>query len=173
MKTNIFKTFIFVLSFATLLSSCIQDSNVGPQGEPGLDGQVEIYYSQWYTPISWVDGTTDWYFDVTNPYIDEDAVEAGIILAYMSVPGDVYANAVRPMPAYALGANWDFLIPDYGEIEFTCDSEFVPGTANHFFRFVVIPSGVQIKSTKSTNLTKEELMKMPYQDVCKLLNIPE
>jgi hypothetical protein len=171
MKTNILSKLLVLIFSGLLISSCTQEGAVGPQGEPG---KIDVYYSQWYTPNSWDGQAGDWYFDVTSPDINQDVVEGGIILAYMSVPNDIYQNAVRPMPAWAVQANWDFLIPDYGTIEFTCDSEIAPGTTDHYFRFVIIPSGTQLKSTKAVaGHSKEELMKMPYQDVCKLFGIPE
>jgi len=173
MKTNTILKLMPILLLTAFLSACTKEGTVGPQGEPGLDGQVDVYYSAWYTPTKWIGEAGDWYFDVSSKAISEDVVEAGIILAYMSVPNDLYANAVRPMPAYVIGANWDFLIPDYGTIEFTSDSQIVPGTTNYFFRFIVIPSGTKLKSTGSAGLTKAELLKMSYHDVCKLYNIPE
>jgi len=170
MKIKIFKTLIYLVSIFFLYTGCSIDGTVGPQG---LDGQANIIYSQWYTPTAWNGETGDWYFDVTSADIDEDIVERGIILAYMSLPNDIYNKAVRPMPAYAIGCNWDFLIPDYGKIEFTSDSQNAPGTDGYYFRFVFIPPGTQLKSTRPVGYTKEELLQMPYSDVCKLLGIPE
>jgi hypothetical protein len=74
------------------------------------------------------------------------------------------------MPAYVNGANWDFLIPGYGMIEFTSDALNVPGTVDYSFRYVLIPSNIQLKAL-GTSL--EELKKMPYQEVCKKLGISE
>lgn len=172
MKLNNLKNLMYLILTIVLFNGCVQQGEIGPQGIPG---EVNIYYSQWYSPTAWTEGLDDWYFTVTDPAITGDIVEAGIILAYMSVPLDIYAAAVRPMPAYAVGANWDFLIPDYEEIEFTCDSQLAPGTTDHYFRFVLIPPGTQLKSTnKSTQfLTKEDLLNMEYSEVCKLLGIPE
>jgi len=165
MKHNFFLTLLALASFTILFNSCVEDNNVTP-------ATTEIYYSQWYTPTSWAGSSGDWYFDVTNSAINQDIVESGIILAYISVPNDIYDAAVRPLPAYAAFANWDYLIPEYGKIEFTCTSEVAPATQNIYFRFVVIPSGTQL-SAKKSKLSKEELQKMSYKDVCALLSIPE
>ncbi|MDF1548835.1 MAG: hypothetical protein P1P88_13510 [Bacteroidales bacterium] len=182
MKLNIFKKLMYLILTVVFFNGCVQQGEIGPQGPAGQDGQdgldggaINVYYSQWYTPTSWEGQSGDWFFDVTDDAINESIVEAGIMLAYMSVPMDLYEGAVRPMPAYAVGANWDFLIPAYGQMEFTCDSQNAPGTTDHFFRFVLIPPGTQLKSTnKSTQfLTKEDLLNMEYADVCKLLGIPE
>jgi hypothetical protein len=168
MKNKIFATLLVFMFSVLLFNSCDLDNNV----TPAPTSQVEIFYSQWYTPTSWQGKAGDWYFDVTSTAISQDIVEGGIILVYMSVPNDLYPEAVRPMPAFAIGANWDYLIPNYGKIEFTCDSQVAPPTQNIYFRFVVIPSGTQITAKKS-KLSKEELLKMSYQDVCLLLGIPE
>ncbi|MBK7028475.1 MAG: hypothetical protein IPH45_04375 [Bacteroidales bacterium] len=100
-------------------------------------------------------------------------MEAGVILAYTSLPGDLYPSAVRPLPAYAIGANWDFLIPDYGEIEFTSDALDRPGTTDYYFRFVIIPSNNSLKSTAAKEAFANELRQMSYLEVCKKYNIPE
>lgn len=170
MRKNIY----FILIFTGLFAGCVSEGPMGPEGPSGRDGlDTEIYYSPWYKPSGWNGKSGDWYFDVEDNAINEDIVEAGIILAYMSVPGDVYEYAVRPMPAYALGANWDFLIPDYGAIEFTSDAIDRPGTTGYLFRFVVIPSNIALKSASLKGITAKELKAMPYQEVINKLGIPE
>jgi hypothetical protein len=161
---------ILALSIPIFFSSC---SKEGPAGRDGKDGNANVIYSQWYTPTAWNGQTGDWYFDVTNSEISQDVVEAGVVLAYVSLPGDIYASAVRPLPAYAIGANWDFLIPDYGQIEFTSDALTRPGTAGYYFRFVIIPSNISLKSSNSATPNADELRKMSYIEVCKKYGIPE
>jgi len=82
--------------------------------------------------------------------------------------------AVRPLPAYAVGANWEFLIPDYESIEFICDMLDRPLAAENKFRFIAIPGNIPALKSASTNGNSvEELKKMSYQEVCKMFNIPE
>jgi len=72
--------------------------------------------------------------------LTQNVVESGVVLAYVWLDGDLYnSTTVRPLPAYALGANWSFLIHQYGSIEFTCDLSTQPYNANDKFRFIAIP----------------------------------
>ena len=166
------KTKILILSSLLLVvvifSSCVKE---GPAGRDGRDGNANVIYSSWYSPSAWNGKTGDWYFQVSNSDLSQDVVEAGVILAYTSLDGDIYPAAVRPLPAYALGANWDFLIPDYGLIEFTSDALSQPATTGNYFRFVVIPSNFSMKSTGST--LEQQLKNMTYLEVCKRYGIPE
>lgn len=147
----------------------------GKDGLDGLDGEgATVYYSEWITPSAWLGNSGDWYFNVDAPDLTADVVESGIILAYVSLDGDVYPAAVRPLPAYAVGANWDFLIPDYEIIEFTSDMNSMPFTTGNLFRFVAIPGNIEtLKSASLEKISEKELRSMPYKDVCKLFNIPE
>lgn len=178
MRKNIF----LFLAFLGLLSGCVKEGPEGPVGPPGRDGRdgqdgldTEIYYSDWYEPITWAGQSGDWYFDVSNSAITEDMLNTGIILAYVSFQDDIYEWAVRPMPAYALGANWDFVLPGAGSIEFLCDMPDYPGTTGLLFRFILIPSNIPVKKSGSVenNLNIEELKLLPYSEVCKKLGIPE
>lgn len=170
MKTNTWKFFVLI---GFILTGCIKEGPMGPEGIPGRDGNANVYYSNWIEPAKWNGKTGDWYFEVLDNSINRDIVEYGVILAYMSVPGDIYQNAVRPMPAYAKGANWDFLIPDYGSIEFTCDALDVPATKDHLFRFVLIPSNIQLKSGSLNSTFIKELKAMTYEQACSKLGIPK
>ncbi|MDP3916626.1 MAG: hypothetical protein Q8R96_23110 [Bacteroidota bacterium] len=147
----------------------------GKDGNDGLDGlDTTVYYSEWITPSAWLGNSGDWYFNVDAPDLKADIVESGVILAYVSLDGDVYPAAVRPLPAYAVGANWDFLIPDYEIIEFTSDMSSRPFTTGNLFRFIAIPGNIKtLKSASLENISEKELRSMPYKDVCKLFNIPE
>jgi len=169
MKT-ISKT-IFLIAFVILGFTSCKD-----QGEPGPAGlDATVYYSQWITPSAWLGTSGDWYFDVNAPDLKADIVESGVILAYVSLDGDVYeSNAVRPLPAYAVGANWDFLIPEYEVIEFTSDMISKPLTTGNNFRFIAIPGNVEtLKSASIKNKSELELRSMSYKEVCKYFNITE
>ena len=147
----------------------------GKDGDDGLDGEgATVYYSEWITPSAWLGESGDWYFNVDAPDLTEDIVESGVILAYVSLVGDVYESAVRPLPAYAVGANWDFLIPDYEIIEFTSDMILQPFTTGNYFRFIAFPGNIEtLKSASLESISAKELRSMPYKEVCKLFNIPE
>ncbi len=143
-------------------------------GDDGLDGlDTTVYYSEWMTPSEWLGESGDWYFSVVAPDLTADIVERGVILAYASLEGDVYEAAVRPLPAFAAGANWDFLIPDYEIIEFTSDMISQITTGNHF-RFIAIPGNTEtLKSALLENFSEKELRSMTYKEVCNLFNISE
>lgn len=167
------RTIFLMLALTTLVFiSCSEDGPAGPPGQDGLDGlNTEVYYSEWFSPDSWSGESGNWYFNAAAPDLTEDIVEGGVILAYVSLINDIYEGAaVRPLPAYAVGANWDFLIPDYEIIEFTCDMEQQPLTDGNLFRFIAIPGN--IPALKSASY-KNELKNMSYQEVCKRFGIPE
>lgn len=166
-------TIYLILAFTTLLfSGCSDEGPAGQDGSDGLNGQnAEVYYSEWFSPSSWSGDSGDWYFNASAPDLTQNIVEGGVILAYVSLADDIYEAAVRPLPAFAVGANWDFLIPDYGSIEFTSDMGAMPLTSGNQFRFIAIPG--TIPALKSASISKQELRNMSYKEVCKLLNIPE
>jgi len=169
MKTKI--TTILLIAFsAVLFSGC------SSEGPAGLDGQnATVYYSEWVTPSAWLGATEDWYFDVNAPDLTADIVESGVVLGYVWLAGDVYtATAVRPLPAYAVGANWSFLIHQYKSIQFTSDMISKPLTSGNRFRFIAIPGTITtLKSASLKDNKEQELRNMSYKDVCKLYNIPE
>lgn len=165
-----------------LMTGCNKEGKQGPpglDGKPGLDAKADVITSQWITPAAWQGQTKDWYFDVSNTAITMDIVENGAILAYVSLKGDIYNGfAVRPLPAYAIGANWDFLLPNdgksqYGQIEFSSDMVDQPGTSGFSFRFILIPSNINLKSASLNIPNLSDLKKMSYQEVCKLFKIQE
>ena len=167
-------TIYLILVFSTLLFSGCSDE--GQDGRDGLDGQnAEVYYSEWFSPAAWTGTSGDWYFEASAPDLTEDIVEGGLIMAYVWLEEDIYEGlAVRPLPAYAVGANWDFLIPEYGSIVFNSDMESRPLTSGNKFRFIAIPGTIPaLKSASSKNKSEQELRNMTYQEVCKLFNIPE
>ena len=171
MKTNIKATF-FVLLFSVLVfTGC----STGTQGPAGLDGQnAAVYYSNWISPTAWSGTSGDWYFSTTSADLSQNAVENGVVLAYVWLTGDLYSStSVRPLPAYAISANWGFLIHQYGSIEFTSD-EILQPLVTHKFRFVVIPgTSTALKTASVKYNTKSKLMNMPYSEACKLFAIKD
>ena len=180
MRYKIIFSTLLVATSAFLWTGCVKTGPQGPQGTAGydgLDGNSVVTASPWYTPTAWSGQANDWFFDVTSSSITKDMVEGGTILAYGSFPGDLYdGKAVRPLPAFAIGCNWDFLLPNdgnssYGTIEFTSDMTARPGTNGYNFRFILIPATYYLKSSKLKSAA--DLKSMPYADVCKFLGIKE
>ena len=167
MKTKI-NIIWLLLAFSILVFTGCKDKDE----EDGLG--TTVYYSEWITPSAWLGESGDWYFSVDAPELTADIVERGVILAYVSLDGDVYEAPVRPLPAYAVGANWSFLIPDYELIEFTSDMSTQPKTTGNSFRFIAIPGNTDtLKSASMGKMNEQVLRSMSYNDVCKLFNIPE
>jgi hypothetical protein len=169
MKTKI-STIYLLLTFTIItFTGC-------SQGPAGVDGQnADVYYSEWFSPTAWSGSAGDWYFSASAPDLTQDVVENGVVLAYVWLTGDLYnSGTVRPLPAYVFGANWSFLVHQYGSIEFTCDMSTQPYNANDKFRFIAIPgTSVALKSARAKYKTESELKNMPYQDACKLFNVSQ
>ncbi len=173
MKTG-FRTFFFFAAISALLfAGCKKEGPQGPQGIAGQDATV--YYSEWFSPAAWSGVSGDWYFAANAPDLTQGIVENGVVLAYVWLADDVYSgSSVRPLPAYAIGANWSFLIHEYGSIEFDCDMFAPPLTTGNKFRFVAIPGTIPAaKSGTPGNRSVQELKNMTYKEVCRLYNIPE
>jgi hypothetical protein len=173
MKTGIRTIFLFATISVFILTGCGKEGPAGPQGPAGQNATV--YYSEWFTPTSWSGTSGDWFFAASAPDLTQDIVEGGVVLAYAWLAGDVYGgSSVRPLPAYAVGANWSFLVHQYGSIEFTSDMFAPPATTGNKFRFIAIPGTVHALKSGTTGYRSErELKNMPYKEVCKLYNIPE
>src|SRR5665647_3000475 len=166
MRTKIIISFLFAAFSTFIFMGCSKEA-----GPAGLDGQdATVYYSDWVTPSAWLGASGDWYFDVSAPDLTADIVENGVVLGYVWLAGDLYdATAVRPLPAYAVGANWSFLIHQYGSIQFTSDMISKPLTSGNKFRFISIPgTATTLKSALLNDSRAQELRNMSYKDVCKL-----
>jgi len=170
MKTLTYFKISFLILFTGLFFSCGKGP-MGPEGPAGYN--ADVIYSEWFTASSWSGTSGDWYFDANAPDLTADVVERGVILGYISInTGDVYNATVRPLPAFAVDANWDFLIPGtLGKIEFTCDASIRPSTTNYEFRFIAIPGNIIAKSAPI--YSKSELKNMSYKEVCNLFHIRE
>jgi hypothetical protein len=171
-------SFIMIVTTTIFWTGCGKEGPQGPAGLNGLDGNANVTASSWITPLDWAGSSGDWYFDVSSTIINQDVVEAGAVLAYISLPGDLYNDyTVRPLPAYAIKANWDFLLPNdgtnYGKIEFTSDMVNKPGTSGYNFRFIVIPASYILKSARLKSKSTTDLKNMSYHDVCMELGIKE
>jgi len=171
MKTKISTIYLFAAFTFLAFAGCSgQDGIQGPAGQ-----NAAIYYSEWFSPTTWSGSAGDWYFSASAPDLTQNVVENGVVLAYVWLAGDLYNSAtVRPLPAYALGANWSFLIHQYGSIEFTCDMNTQPYNASDKFRFIAIPgTSTALKSASLVYKTKSELINMPYKEACKRFNVQD
>ncbi len=176
MKTGFRTLFLFMAVSAFMFAGCQKDGPQGPQGPQGPAGQnATVYYSEWFSPVAWSGGSGDWYFAASAPDLTEGIVENGVVLAYAWLADDVYGgSSVRPLPAYAVGANWSFLIHEYGSIEFTSDMFGPPLTSGNKFRFIAIPGTIPaLKSGTPGYRSNQELRQMSYKEICSLFNIPE
>jgi hypothetical protein len=172
MKAKTIKTQTAIWLMMLFIAACGQD---GAQGPTGADGRnADVYYSEWFSPTVWGGSSGDWYFSASAPDLTADIVENGVVLAYVWLYGDLYnSTSVRPLPAYALGANWSFLIHQYGAIEFTSDATSVPLVA-HKFRFIAIPgTSTALKTASLKYKTKSALVNIPYSEACRLFSIKD
>ncbi|MEI7502959.1 MAG: hypothetical protein WCJ61_06715 [Paludibacter sp.] len=172
MKTKISTIYLLLALTVITFTGC---SKEGPVGPAGIDGQnAAVYYSEWFSPSAWSGTTGDWYFSASAPDLTQNVVESGVVLAYVWITGDMYSSTtVRPLPAYAVGANWSFLIHQYGFIEFTSDESLKPLTT-HKFRFIAIPgTSTAYKSASTKYKTKSQMINMPYSEACQLFNIKD
>lgn len=173
MKTKISTVYLLVAFVSLFFTGCGKD---GAQGPAGRDGQnAPVYYSKWFSPTVWSGTSGDWYFSASAPDLTQDVVENGVVMAYVWLQGDLYnSNTVRPLPAYCIGANWSFLIHQYGSIDFMCDLSTQPFNAGDKFRFIAIPgTSLALKAASIVYKTKSEIINMPYKDACKLFDIKD
>jgi hypothetical protein len=163
MKTATKPLFLLAFVSALIFAGCGKEGPTGPAGPAGQDATV--YYSEWFSPTVWSGGSGDWYFEASAPDLTQDIVENGVVLAYAWLAGDLYdGSSVRPLPAQAVGANWSFLIHQYGSIEFTCDMFNMPLTTGNRFRFVAIPGTTHaLKSGDPGHRSAAELKSLSYK----------
>ncbi|MFZ4724080.1 MAG: hypothetical protein ACOYMD_01395 [Paludibacter sp.] len=174
MKTKISSIILLAaISVLTFIGCSGQD---GIQGPAGNDGQnAAVYYSEWFSPTVWSGSAGDWFFSASAPDLTQNVVEGGVVLAYVWLNGDVYnSTTIRPLPAYVLGANWSFLVHQYGSIEFTCDMSTQPFNTSDKFRFIAIPgTSTALKTAAIKYNTKSKMLNMPYIEACKLFNVSD
>lgn len=167
MKTKIkFPLLLIIFTFLTYQGCATEETDIL---------YTDVYYSEWFSPTAWSGMSGDWYFEASAPDLTQDIVEEGVILAYAWLADDLYySSSVRPLPAYAVGANWSFLVHQYGSIQFTCDMNSEPATTGNLFRFVAIPGSiVALNSAPAALYSEQELRNMSYDEIIKLFNIPE
>lgn len=177
MKIKTLTLTLLVATSAVLWTGCGKGP-VGPMGPAGYDGKdANVISSPWITPASnaWTydNVTKEYYYDIADNEITQDIVENGVVLAYMTSPDDIPTNSVRPLPAYAMGCDWTFLIHSYGSIEITSNAIANPGNVDISFRYILIPATIYLKSTKLKSKSIVELKNMPYEEVCSMFGIKQ
>lgn len=92
----------FALSLCLCLSLIV--SCKGPKGEPGRDGNANVYSETVKTTAadwSWDTDACNWYLDLEWDAIDYDMVDYGAVLVYMENPNDdFYAWHQLPLTLY-------------------------------------------------------------------------
>jgi hypothetical protein len=161
------KITVLMISLAALIfAGCGSD---GQDGQDGLD--AEIYYSGWDSPKQWAGQTRDWYYDTSAPALTNAALNSDIVIGYVSAKNDVYEYAVRTLPAYIDGVNYDFLCRGNQTIQYLSDAYDYPPTSEILFRYVYIPSNIALKSASFKNLSIDQIKKLSYNEMCNKLGI--
>ena len=92
----------FILFFVIVLFAVA--SCQGPKGEPGRDGNVNVYSATVETKAEdwgWDENACNWYLDLEWDAIDYDMVDYGAVLVYMENPDDeFYAWHQLPLTLY-------------------------------------------------------------------------
>ncbi len=88
---NIYKLITPIL-IAYLITSCVfQEGSVGPAGEDGLDGQVEIYNGTFEIDSDVDFAAVDEFVSIASyswDILDESTVDEGVVLAYIRFKGN-------------------------------------------------------------------------------------
>lgn len=187
------KKLLYLLSFAVMSSiimpSCGKDGTPGPagasgangqdgtngtngtngeDGKDGKDGNANVVSSEWFVISPWAGVSKAFYFIKTAPAVTQGIIDSGVVLAYTKLSGG--GNKVRPLPAMigsgATEYNFNFNLPQVGEIEFTCNLDGSVSNSSTF-RYVVIPSS----AVESAGLNKEAIKKMDYAEVEATFNL--
>lgn len=172
MKT---KSILFLISTTLLfIAACTKEGAKGPSGTNGLngkDGNANVYYSRWNTlSHTWRDTTMDGSmikYNTDSAYgITPAILDSGAVLAYMR-----FGNGTFPLPytsfAGGIGNTLNYL-PGSKTItytRFTFDNSGSIGVSSSLqFRYIAIPGGILVG--------KRDIRTMPYEEVCRLYNIP-
>ncbi len=167
--------------------------NNGTPGAPGRDGAGITTYSAWFTAgNNWTTTAVypvDFILRKTAPSVTQSIIDQGIVLAYMKndplLEGLSSFSTVFPLPytgPYGWGwtDSYDFMLEKPNEIVFVYKSDN-PWAASDLaiiqFRYVTIPGTVaggrnQADVVTYGGFTKEELLKMPYDQLAAHFNIP-
>ncbi len=180
MKKKLF-LILSLASFAILLTtSCGKDGAPGPagatgangqdgtngtngtNGQDGKDGNANVVSSEWFVINPWAGVAKAFYYVKSAPAVTQGIIDSGVVLAYTKLAGG--GGKVRPLPAMigsgATEYNFNFNLPQVGEIEFTCNLDGSISNSSSF-RYVVIPSS----AVESAGLTKNQVENMDYAEL--------
>jgi hypothetical protein len=174
----------------------------GTPGPAGPAGTANVIYSSWLTSgaANWVTNVpaTTGAFDALAMYrraatgITQAILDNGVVLCYMkgTAPNQsgIGTNVVLTLPYIYVDDDfldyYDFTLPSVGNIYFTykTGTSAAAMTAAQLglfaHRYVIIPGGVsggrymKGASISGINYSADELKKMSYEKIVKLLNIP-
>lgn len=166
---------LFVASLLLYFGACTKEKGpTGPSGTNGLngkDGNANVYYSHWKLldhsfRDTTIDGTLMKYSTDSAYGITESILDSGAVLAYLN-----WGVGTIPLPyiSYAggIGNSLNFM-PGKKTITYTRvtfdNSGSVGASSGIKYRYIAIPGGVLVG--------KRDLREMPYEEVCRMYNIP-
>ncbi len=166
---------LFIASLLLYFGACTKEAGpTGPAGANGLngkDGNANVYYSHWkQLGDAWRDTTMDGTllkYNSDSAYGITNAIrDSGAVLAYFR-----YSDIVFPLPytgfAGGIANTMDFRLGNKVIMytRFTFDNSASVGASSILeFRYIAIPGGVLVG--------KRDIRAMPYEEVCRMYNIP-
>lgn len=145
----------------------------GPQGEQGEPGTANVMYSDWIGS-GFENDITDGFdaFNIDAPEITQEILDTGTILVYArSTTNTIYQV---PVTFYGfLNENYFFRVINAGTLNIGVEGVGINDIGEPFlndvFRYIIIPGGVAINSSRSS----EDLKHMSYKEITTLFNIPK
>jgi hypothetical protein len=168
---------------------------IGPAGPVGPAGTANVLYSDWVTTTAanWSTANIEIYnatfnFDRPAAAVTTEVLNKGLVFVYMSNwPAFLGTSIVRdpaivPLP-YLSDVDfldmYDFVLPAAGTIRHlykSADPWSEAQLAGTRFRYVIIPGGSSVRMDgdfKVNGFTPTELKYMPYEEIIKVLGIPD
>jgi hypothetical protein len=160
----------------------------GPTGPAGPPGSANVIYSDWYSPEAWIlestFGVSERTYTIETSALTQEIIDHGIIIVYMKFIG--LDPAINPLPVIIteVGNNYHFLFRAEADslkvlYYLTDDPATDPGSIPSYnqVRYVLIPGGVLDEAAADARIPNSKLIgsldSMPYEEVCRLLDIPE
>lgn len=170
---SILSLFVFFVFSVLIIASC-------KKGDTGPAGTANVMYSDWFKPDVYIKDTVFgiWGFKYNKaaPGLTKNVLDSGTVLVYGKLLGYnplVWpTNQVAELPitiTYVQGGTvtdtWSAQLSEGNlRIRFMNDKNIYTSISNaHLFRYIIIPGAV--KTGRRAQL--------PYEEICKLYNIPE
>lgn len=142
----------------------------GPKGAKGDPGTANVIYSDWRQVIQsgWFPNNNNFYFNWSASKLTSGIIEYGQILVYMK---PAISSPIRQLPysGFDITANAFTFDASAGLIRifiFQPDGNKPNISSNYYFRYVLIPGGVNAKA-------KVDWGKLPYAQAKQLLNLKD